>query len=359
MKNKSNGKLGYSLKKQKLKKWIYEHNRTQPYVTAQETVKVVNDVEEESLSDEMPEAIISVEEVQETKPKLALFYEKYLALEEKYPETIVFQQMGDFFEVMGKNAQEASNILGLTLTGRDVGLPERVAMCGFPYHAKEAYIEKLTKYRAVVVQDADGKEHYISKIEAETEEPDEDFFAEFEENEFTDEEILLEQQTEEEKPKAKVKGIKDRKRKSKPEPTLFDLIEPKETEEAKIERIIKHQLIRGSGFALGKFRIVDAYEKNPTQNEFAEFLKTEYGVGGGGRLDGYSYSYGAKGVWLQWVNPNDKSDCVEVDMTWSEVAISIADLIQRQTIASFLKREHIPFTVSIRLEMFRQPIQSL
>ncbi len=35
MKNKSSGKIGYSLKKQKLKKWIYEHNRTQPFVARQ------------------------------------------------------------------------------------------------------------------------------------------------------------------------------------------------------------------------------------------------------------------------------------------------------------------------------------
>lgn len=35
MKNKESEKKGYSLKKQKLKKWIYEHNRTQPYVARQ------------------------------------------------------------------------------------------------------------------------------------------------------------------------------------------------------------------------------------------------------------------------------------------------------------------------------------
>lgn len=297
------------------------------YLAAQETVQVVDDVEEESLSDEIPEEEISYLEVQEEKPKLPLYYERYLALEEKYPEAIVIQQMGDFYEVMGKNAQEASNVLELTLTGRDVGLPERVAMCGFPYHVKEVYIEKLTKHSAVVVQDAKGEERYIAKAEAKIQEPNEDFFAEFEEIEFTDEEDLLEQLAEEEKPKAKVKGIKDRKRKSKPVPTLFDLIEPKETEEEKIEQMIKRQLIQGSGFALGKFRIVEAYQKNPTQIEFAEQLKAEYGVGSYGGLNGDSQSCNAKGISMQWVNPNDKSDFAEADLTWSEVAIRIADLI--------------------------------
>lgn len=35
METKSKGTGGYSLKKQKLKRWIYEHNRTQPYVARQ------------------------------------------------------------------------------------------------------------------------------------------------------------------------------------------------------------------------------------------------------------------------------------------------------------------------------------
>ncbi len=56
-------------------------------------------------------------EVQEEKSKLPLYYERYLALEEKYPEAIVIQQMGDFYEVMGKNPQEASNIIFYSCNG--------------------------------------------------------------------------------------------------------------------------------------------------------------------------------------------------------------------------------------------------
>ena len=41
------------------------------------------------------------------------------------------------------DAVKASEILNLTLTGRDCGLPERAPMCGVPYHAADLYISKL------------------------------------------------------------------------------------------------------------------------------------------------------------------------------------------------------------------------
>ena len=44
-----------------------------------------------------------------------------------------------FFE----DAERASKILDLTLTGKNCGLAERAPMCGVPYHAVDAYIAKL------------------------------------------------------------------------------------------------------------------------------------------------------------------------------------------------------------------------
>jgi DNA mismatch repair protein MutS len=46
-----------------------------------------------------------------------------------------------FFE----DAQRASAILDITLTGRDGGGDSRVPMCGVPYHAAQGYINRLTR----------------------------------------------------------------------------------------------------------------------------------------------------------------------------------------------------------------------
>ena len=42
-----------------------------------------------------------------------------------------------------EDAQIASKVLGLTLTGRDVGSNKRAPMCGIPYHASDSYIARL------------------------------------------------------------------------------------------------------------------------------------------------------------------------------------------------------------------------
>ena len=67
----------------------------------------------------------------------------YLEVKEKYKDCIVFYRLGDFYEMFFEDAQEVSQLLDLTLTGRDCGLEERAPMCGIPYHAADTYIAKL------------------------------------------------------------------------------------------------------------------------------------------------------------------------------------------------------------------------
>ena len=68
---------------------------------------------------------------------------------------------------MGEKAEQAATILDLTLTGRNVGLPERVPMCGFPYHVADRYFGKLTESVSVVVVEP-GAEPFkiLSRAEA-------------------------------------------------------------------------------------------------------------------------------------------------------------------------------------------------
>ena len=70
-------------------------------------------------------------------------YSRYKELEKEYPENILALRVGDFYEVLGDNAVKLANELDLTLTGREVGLPERVPMIGFPYHAAEKYFAQI------------------------------------------------------------------------------------------------------------------------------------------------------------------------------------------------------------------------
>ncbi len=67
----------------------------------------------------------------------------YKSVKSKYEDCIIFYRLGDFYEMFFEDAIRASEILDLTLTGRDCGLEERAPMCGIPYHAADTYIAKL------------------------------------------------------------------------------------------------------------------------------------------------------------------------------------------------------------------------
>ena len=69
----------------------------------------------------------------------------YFDVKERYPDDVVFYRLGDFYEMFFGDALTASEILGLTLTGRDCGLPNRAPMCGVPYHSAQTYIKKLVE----------------------------------------------------------------------------------------------------------------------------------------------------------------------------------------------------------------------
>ncbi|MBO7729928.1 MAG: DNA mismatch repair protein MutS [Lachnospiraceae bacterium] len=68
---------------------------------------------------------------------------KYLETKEQYPDCILFYRLGDFYEMFFDDALTASKELEITLTGKDCGLEERAPMCGVPYHAVDAYLNKL------------------------------------------------------------------------------------------------------------------------------------------------------------------------------------------------------------------------
>ncbi|MBN1277543.1 MAG: DNA mismatch repair protein MutS [Deltaproteobacteria bacterium] len=68
---------------------------------------------------------------------------QYMSIKKKYPDSILFYRMGDFYEMFFEDARVGSRILGITLTSRGTYQDEKVPMCGIPHHASRSYIGKL------------------------------------------------------------------------------------------------------------------------------------------------------------------------------------------------------------------------
>lgn len=79
---------------------------------------------------------------------------QYLGIKEKYPDTLIFFRLGDFYELFFEDAKIASRELSLVLTGKNAGQEEKVPMCGVPHHASKSYIAKLIDkgYRVGIVE---------------------------------------------------------------------------------------------------------------------------------------------------------------------------------------------------------------
>ena len=80
-----------------------------------------------------------------TDAPLTPMMEQYRAIKKENSDAFLFFRLGDFYEMFFEDAEKASRLLGLTLTGRDCGLEERAPMCGVPYHSAESYINRLIK----------------------------------------------------------------------------------------------------------------------------------------------------------------------------------------------------------------------
>ena len=93
------------------------------------------------------------------------------------------------------------------------------------------------------------------------------------------------------------------------------------------KEIIDNYLASGSGFANGKYRIYEQLQKSLSLKENADFLKKEYGTGGGtyaGGVSDYNYDCDAKGVRIR---KGYEENAPEIRMNWTEVAKKIGRLI--------------------------------
>ena len=371
----------------------------------QNEVPVIDDIDEEYVSDEP--VIPKADEqpvAQEEKSSVSSFYAKYSELQKANPGSIVVYRLGDFYEVMGEKAEQAATILDLTLTGRNVGLDERIPMCGFPYHVADRYFGKLTESVSVVVVEPDAEPFKIlsraearktselvelspeeseelDRIFSEQEEAEEqpDYVGEIDtrfpidddygdEDEPTDEEIEEafeadeeeesdeetedydyeedKKQTKETKPENRGKPIWERRNRPSMQRSLFDAFEEKTPEEKFTEEILKD----GSGVSGGKIRIYTEYMKNPYEKDFVRFLSREYGIGGRGGPDGIDEMHDGKGIRFSKKNTETGETEVAVNLKWEQAAAKIADLIDEENYLNDEEREEYDTLVRFREE---------
>ena len=359
-------------------------------------VPVIDDIDEEYVSDEpvIPKADEkpAIEEEKDETPTVSPFYQRYAEIQKDNPDCIVTYRMGDFYEIMGKKAEQAAEILGLTLTGRNVGLPERVPMCGYPYHVADTYLEKLIEKTSVIVVEPDaepfkilsraeaGVEHTLVEVTKEEseeferafveKESDEQSEPETEDDEPTDEEIeeaFAAAEAEEtdddgdsedydyeesrkpvkaEKPENKGKRMFERRNRPSMQKSLFDAFETKTPEQELTEQILKG----GSGVSGGKIRIYTEYLKNPYEKDFVRFLSKEYGIGGRGGPDGIDEMHDGKGIRFSKKNTETGETEVAVNLKWEQAAAKIADLIDEENYLNDEEKEEYNTLVRFREE---------
>ena len=90
------------------------------------------------------------------------------------------------------------------------------------------------------------------------------------------------------------------------------------------KKLLEDEIIRGSGFSYGKFRISEYVSENsPSKDELAKFLKNEYGIGGSSRNDDpVSFSnHDGKGIELVLSNRQ------VIRFNWKKVAEAVRSAV--------------------------------
>lgn len=142
-----------------------------------------DDEDEQPSQEEIDEILAEIAEEEkanaEPEKPVSPIWQRYQDLQKKYSDCILVYRLGDFYEVFGDNAIILSDELGLTLTGRDVGLESRVPMIGFPYHAADKYLRKIIQTRKIAVAETPDDVKLLPEPEEDYDELTEDEMREF------------------------------------------------------------------------------------------------------------------------------------------------------------------------------------
>ncbi|MCL2253083.1 MAG: SNF2-related protein [Lachnospiraceae bacterium] len=129
-------------------------NESDEFVLTDESYKPEN-------SDES-QGIKNSDESKELKERVSsLYFQQYNDLLRDYPNSVIFKRLGDFYEVMGADAQKVADEMGFQLTSRDKGLEKRVPLLGVAAHIIDTVVKELTNrnYSIVIADDESVKEY--------------------------------------------------------------------------------------------------------------------------------------------------------------------------------------------------------
>ena len=79
------------------------------------------------------------------KSKQTPLMQQYFKIKEQYSDTLLFFQVGDFYELFFEDAKIASSFLAIALTKRGKNNGKDIPLCGVPVHALNHYLVKLIK----------------------------------------------------------------------------------------------------------------------------------------------------------------------------------------------------------------------
>lgn len=89
------------------------------------------------------------------------------------------------------------------------------------------------------------------------------------------------------------------------------------------ENLIYNEVMRGTGFEDGKFRVEEFYKNNPTKKDFVDFIKKEFGIGGHSGDGPVRFTnYDSRGIDIETTSGTET-------FTWNEAAKVISDLIDK------------------------------
>src|SRR2546421_6738214 len=100
------------------------------------------------------EHLLMPKDEKRTEEKQTPLMKQYSSIKARYPDTILFFRMGDFFETFGPDAVTTAKVTGIALTKRNNGAAGDIELAGFPHHQLDNYLPKMIRggYRVAVCE---------------------------------------------------------------------------------------------------------------------------------------------------------------------------------------------------------------
>lgn len=113
----------------------------QPQPQQQKAEPQPSPVDWSELEKELPQDVEVIELPAKKNPLSSKTLEKqYKAMKKKHPDAVLLFRVGDFYECFNDDAQEAADVLGITVCKSANRL-----IAGFPHHALDNYLPKLVR----------------------------------------------------------------------------------------------------------------------------------------------------------------------------------------------------------------------